>query len=69
MYNIDPKKKDARGIIAKTLYPTFGAVFNKDNNRFALRFVKQVEGVVCSGGICRLEPAFSGIRFNMNTIF
>jgi hypothetical protein len=69
MYNTEPKKPDARGIIAKTFYPTFGAVFNQGNNRFALRYVKQVEGVVCSGGICRLEPAFSGIRFNMNTIF
>jgi hypothetical protein len=69
MYNFDPKKKDARGIIAKTLYPTFGVVFNQNNNRFSLRYVKQVEGVVCSGGICRLEPAFSGVRFSMNTIF
>lgn len=69
MYNIHPKKPDARGIIAKTLYPTFGVVFNRNNNRFSLRYVKQVEGVVCSGGICRLEPAFSGVRFSMNTIF
>lgn len=69
MYNFDPKKPDARGRIEKTLYPTFGAVFNQGSNRFSLRYVKQVEGVVCSGGICRLEPAFSGVRFSMNTIF
>ncbi|MFZ1703265.1 MAG: DUF6029 family protein [Saprospiraceae bacterium] len=69
MYNIIPKKPDARGVIEKTLYPTFGAVYNQGNNRFSLRYVKQVEGVVCSGGICRLEPAFSGVRFTLNTIF
>lgn len=69
MYNVDPKKPDARGIIAKTLYPTFGAVFIQDSNRFTLRYVKQVEGVVCSGGICRLEPAFSGVRFSMTSNF
>jgi hypothetical protein len=69
MYNFDPKKANSRGEIEKTLYPTFGAVFNQGSNRFSLRYVKQVEGVVCSGGICRLEPAFSGVRFSMNTIF
>jgi len=69
MYNVDPKKPDARGIIAKTLYPTLGAVFIQDSNRFTLRYVKQVEGVVCSGGICRLEPAFSGVRFSMTSNF
>jgi len=69
MYNIDPKKPDARGIIAKTLYPTAGVVFFNDAQRYSLRYVKQVEGVVCSGGICRLEPAFSGFRFSMNTTF
>jgi hypothetical protein len=69
MYNIDPKKPDARGIIAKTLYPTAGVVFFNDAQRYSLRYVKQVEGVVCSGGICRLEPAFSGFRLSMNTTF
>lgn len=69
MYNVHPKKVNPQGLLKKTLYPTFGVVYNQGSNRFSLRYVKQVEGVVCSGGICRLEPAFSGIRFNMNTIF
>lgn len=69
MYNIDPKKANSKGLKEKTLYPTFGLVFSHDAQRYSLRYVKQVEGVVCSGGICRLEPAFSGIRFNMNTTF
>lgn len=69
MYNIDPKKPDINGDLKKILYPTLGVTFFKDAQRYSLRYVKQVEGVVCSGGICRLEPAFSGIRFSMNTTF
>ncbi len=69
MYNIKPKKANSKGIIEKTLYPTVGVVFFNEAQRYSLRYVKQVEGVVCSGGICRLEPAFSGFRFSMNTTF
>ena len=43
-------------------YPTFGVTYSIGAQRFTVRYVKQVEGVVCSGGICRLEPAFSGIK-------
>jgi Family of unknown function (DUF6029) len=63
MYNSAPK------LTEKILYPSFGAVYIQGPNRFQLRYVKQVEGVVCSGGICRLEPAFSGIRFSLNSTF
>ena len=69
MYNIDPKKPNVKGQLEKLLYPTLGVTFFKDAQRYSLRYVKQVEGVVCSGGICRLEPAFSGVRFSMNTTF
>lgn len=70
MYNFDPKKgNSAGGTAEKVLYPTFGAVYLYGANRFQLRYVKQVEGVVCSGGICRLEPAFSGVRFSANSTF
>lgn len=70
MYNTDPKKgSPSGGPPEKILYPTFGAVYVHGSNRFQLRYVKQVEGIVCSGGICRLEPAFSGVRFSFNTNF
>ncbi len=69
MYNIHPKKPNSKGLIEKILYPTAGIVYFHDAQRYSLRYVKQVEGVVCSGGICRLEPAFSGVRFSMNTTF
>jgi Family of unknown function (DUF6029) len=63
MYNALPKKTKALH------YPTIAAAYTHGANRFSLAYVKQVEGVVCTGGICRLEPAFSGIRFNVNTTF
>jgi hypothetical protein len=69
MFNSKPLKENSKGVIEKILYPTAGVVYLHDAQRYSLRYVKQVEGVVCSGGICRLEPAFSGFRFSMNTTF
>jgi Family of unknown function (DUF6029) len=64
MFNFDPKKtKEALH------YPTVAVVYAVDANRFSLAYVKQVEGVVCTGGICRLEPAFSGVRLAVNSNF
>ena len=72
MYNVSPAEqapKDENGKFKKILYPSFGASYTKGSNRFSLRYVKQVEGVVCSGGVCRLEPAFSGLKFNVTSRF
>ena len=70
MYNTDPKKiLGTSKELKKILYPTVWVVYNKGSNRYQLRYVKQVEGIVCSGGICRLEPAFSGIRFSLQSSF
>lgn len=68
MYNVDPSVRNGvRG--DKILYPVVGVVYVHKSNRMQLKYVKQVEGVVCSGGICRLEPAFSGVRFSMTSNF
>jgi hypothetical protein len=64
MYNIEPKKNDD-----KILYPTLGVYYTKNANRYSMRYVKQVEGVVCTGGICRLEPAFSGFQLDVVSTF
>ena len=63
MYNSSPKKTD------KIHYPRLDVFYTIKSNRFSLSYVKQVEGVVCSGGICRLEPAFSGFRFSVLSTF
>ena len=73
MYNISPGKSSPidveTGDSLKLLYPTLGVTFIQKSNRFSARYVKQVEGVVCSGGVCRLEPAFSGVRMSMSSTF
>ncbi len=70
MYNSDPKKALGNSSSPKKIvYPAFGVTYSKSSNRYQLKYVKQVEGIVCSGGICRLEPAFSGVRFSLNSTF
>lgn len=64
MYNIDPTS--GRDDIH---FPRFDVYFTPGNNRFSLSYIKQVEGVVCAGGICRLEPAFSGVQLTVNSQF
>lgn len=64
-YNIDPKKDGQEA----THFPRIGATFSKRSNRIGLYYVKQVEGIVCTGGICRLEPAFSGVKLNISSTF
>lgn len=64
MWNVSPKRtEDALH------YPRFDVFYSVKSNRFSLSYVKQVEGIVCSGGVCRLEPAFSGVRLGVTSSF
>ena len=73
MFNIDPGKNSptdvATGEKLSLLYPAVGITYTHKSNRFGFRYVKQVEGIVCTGGICRLEPAFSGVKMSVTSIF
>lgn len=73
MYNINPGKNSPvspdSGEKLGLHYPRFDVFYTHRSNRFSLSYIKQVEGVVCTGGICRLEPAFSGVRFTVNSTF
>jgi hypothetical protein len=64
MINTVPKKTDEI-----KHYPTLFVGYNTGPHRFTLAYVKQVEGVVCTGGVCRFEPAFSGVRFTATSSF
>jgi hypothetical protein len=71
MYNINPGKlspEDESGKLALH-YPRFDVYYTTGPTRLAFSYIKQVEGIVCTGGICRLEPAFSGVKFSANTSF
>ena len=70
MWNISPSlNEDGTKKVNDLHFPTLGVVYSAGSTRYALRYVKQVEGIVCSGGICRLEPAFSGFKFNLTSNF
>jgi hypothetical protein len=75
MYNSSPNPDntsipvDDQGNQIEQNFTTLGVTYTKKSNRFSLRYVEQVEGIVCSGGVCRLEPAFSGVRFAFTSLF
>ncbi len=50
-------------------YPRADVYYTTGSKRFGLSYVKQVEGIVCTGGVCRLEPAFSGVKLSINASF
>lgn len=66
MYNFSPTKR-TDGVALS--YPRVDVFYTNGANRYSLSFVKQVQGIVCAGGVCRLEPAFSGVRLSVNSSF
>jgi len=66
MYNIKPNLKH----VSKDLhYPNFFIAYTKDAHRFTAQYVKQVDGINCTGGVCRYEPAFSGFKIGITSSF
>jgi hypothetical protein len=50
-------------------YPNLFVAFTQKTHRFTAQYVKQVEGINCTGGVCRYEPAFSGFKFGVTSSF
>jgi hypothetical protein len=50
-------------------YYSFFVGYTQGALAFTLAYVKQVEGIVCTGGVCRIEPAFSGAKFGITATF
>lgn len=50
-------------------YYNFYTSFTYQRHRLSLAYVRQVEGIVCTGGVCRYEPAFSGFRIGLTSSF
>lgn len=69
MYNVSPGENapvlEGNNEAKATHYPRVDINYSRRSNRFSLSYIKQVAGIVCAGGICRLEPAFSGVRFSV----
>ena len=68
MYNANPSGINGDGREA-THYPNVFVAYSKGPHRFTGQYVKQVEGINCTGGVCRYEPAFSGFKFGMTSSF
>jgi hypothetical protein len=66
MYNIDPNPEKTE---EKIHYYNFFLSFTQKANRFALSYSRQVAGINCSGGVCRYEPAFSGLKLAITSSF
>jgi hypothetical protein len=66
MYNINPNPEKAED---KIHYYNFFISYTRSANRFALAYTRQVAGINCSGGVCRYEPAFSGLKFSLTSSF
>lgn len=71
MYNVNPGKQSAikDGERKSLHFPRIDIYYTIKANRLSLSYIKQVEGIVCTGGICRLEPAFSGFNFSVSSSF
>jgi hypothetical protein len=75
MYNITPNQNpDNPDYTAGTTqvghhYYNLYAAYTKGPHRFAIAYVKQVDGYNCSGGVCRYEPAFSGLKATITSSF
>jgi hypothetical protein len=70
MWNFKPDRNNVEGIyqVPHHFYSVFAA-YTQGANRFSLNYVKQVAGIVCTGGVCRYEPAFSGVKFSVTSTF
>lgn len=66
MYNFDPGPNAITG--SQHYYNIFLA-HTRGPHRVTAAYVKQVEGINCTGGVCRYEPAFSGLRFTLTSSF
>lgn len=53
----------------KIHYYDFGASYSRGAFRIAAGYGRHREGMVCSGGVCRYQPAFTGASFQLNYRF
>jgi Family of unknown function (DUF6029) len=66
MYNITPNKTHVK---EAHHYPNIFIAHSKGPHRITAQYVKQVDGINCTGGVCRYEPAFSGFKLGITTTF
>lgn len=66
MYNVSPSESSR--FKGQHFYNIFISR-TQGAHRISLAYVKQVSGINCSGGVCRYEPAFSGLKLSITSSF
>ena len=64
MYNLKPLKT-AEPVHYYSVY----AFYRKGPLRTGVEYARQIGGVVCSGGVCRVEPSFRGLKLSFAANF
>jgi hypothetical protein len=68
MLNVDPITVDGTSYKNQHFY-NFFVSYTKASTRFSVAYVKQVDGINCTGGVCRYEPAFNGLKVSLTSSF
>ncbi len=69
MYNTEPRHAGVKTGEKGQHYPYVFMAYSQGPHRVTLAYVKQTEGINCTGGVCRYEPAFSGVRLGITSTF
>lgn len=67
MYLVNPSNESV--IKDNKHFYQFYSAYTRGPHRFSAAYVRQVEGINCTGGVCRYEPAFNGLKFTLTSSF
>lgn len=70
MMNFDRSYTENNAKVKSTIhYPSGGFSFTKSRTRIQLSYGRNRKGYVCSGGICRQQPAYTGVNLVLTSSF
>jgi hypothetical protein len=67
MYITKLNPENISGLTTSPHYYNAFLSYTQGAHRFSLSYVKQPDGINCTGGVCRYEPAFSGLKFGLTS--
>ena len=67
MYITQLNHENISGFTESPHYYNAFFAYTQGPHRFTLSYVKQPDGINCTGGVCRYEPAFSGLRMGIQS--
>jgi hypothetical protein len=69
MYNHQRVVTDYNKGLEKVNYYSIGASYTIDRTRVQLSYGRNRAGMVCSGGVCRYTPAYTGFNLLVSATF